>query len=510
MKIGIVSAHKHCKNHLLALREDGYDVHGLGGSPTSIPPSYDALVVRASSCSHGGFNTAVAWGRETGRPLIHENGLSGIRRELTSLVEGEAPVEVQECPQNIYEVLRDSAEAFLFARPDDPPEVAEKALKTVLHQYPEHVSACSSMIPSILAQLYVPSPEPEEMTTTNENEEESMGTKTLPTHRGDFPTHHAWTKVHSVALLTTAYVEATALIDGLSASSLRAFRDAWDSCEKDHSVDMRSALRGQEGGIPFWTEGNESIFLGKPRLFTMFVYLLLGEDHIPAKRTFSKAYKSLTGKTSDTRLPDAVSWYLNRPEPLNMENPTTRKQKQKQKQSTTRRVEPAPITNPLQPVVEQNTESILEVMEDVASMKSRLEAVLKVNARLSDRVRRLETRLEEAISAGFDPRYQAKLAQAEKRIQAIFTTQMQNHKNEISHLLQRFGVEAGEEQNSIESRITALEENRVTALEDRVKALEAPASLQQTGASNPLASLEQVKAALKAAGFKGTLTLTIE
>lgn len=496
MKIGIVSAHKHCKNHLLALREDGYDVHGLGGSPTSIPPSYDALIVRAASCSHGGFNTAVAWGRETGRPLIHENGLSGIRRELTSLVEGESPVAVQECPQDIYEVLRDSAEAFLFARPDDPPEVAEKALKTVLHQYPEHVSACSSMIPSILAQLYVPSPEPEaeEMTTTTE-EEDSMGTKTLPTHRGDFPIHHAWTKVHSVALLTTAYVEATALIDGLSASSLRAFRDAWDSCEKDHSVDMRSALRGQEGGSDFWTEGNESIFLSKPRLFAMFVYLLLDEDHIPAKRTFSKTYKSLTGKTNDTRLPDAVSWYLNRPEPLNMENPTTRKKK-RGKQATTRRVEPTPITNPVQSVVDQNTESILEVMEDVASMKSRLEAVLKANAHLSDRVRRLESRLEEAVSAGFDPRYQAKLAHTEQRIQAIFTTQMQNHKNEINHLLQQTrGSGDSEWEARIESRITALE---------------APASLQQTGVSNPFASLEQVKATLKAAGFTGSLTLTIE
>ena len=46
MKIGLVSAKKHCKSHMQALQADGYDISLLGARPKSIPSSYDAIIVR--------------------------------------------------------------------------------------------------------------------------------------------------------------------------------------------------------------------------------------------------------------------------------------------------------------------------------------------------------------------------------------------------------------------------------------------------------------------------------
>ena len=82
MKIGIVSKDEHIKTHVKALKRDGYDVVGLGSSPSEIPTSVDLVVLRIDSCSHNGSDTAYAWTRTTGKPLIVENGLFGIRHKL--------------------------------------------------------------------------------------------------------------------------------------------------------------------------------------------------------------------------------------------------------------------------------------------------------------------------------------------------------------------------------------------------------------------------------------------
>ncbi len=82
MLIGIVSKDEHIKNHAQALRKDGYSVVGLGSSPTEIPPTVDLIILRTQSCSHGGSDTAFSWSRSTNKPLIVENGLSGIRSKL--------------------------------------------------------------------------------------------------------------------------------------------------------------------------------------------------------------------------------------------------------------------------------------------------------------------------------------------------------------------------------------------------------------------------------------------
>ena len=86
MLIGIISKDEHIKVHTQALKEDGYEVIGLGSSPTKIPPTVDLAILRTESCSHNGSNTAYSWARSTRKPLIVENGLSGIRAKLRAFL----------------------------------------------------------------------------------------------------------------------------------------------------------------------------------------------------------------------------------------------------------------------------------------------------------------------------------------------------------------------------------------------------------------------------------------
>jgi hypothetical protein len=81
-KIGIVSKLDHCKAHKTALENLGFEVVLLGSSPTSFPESLRVVVVRVLSISHGGDKCARVWGKEPGRVLIFENGLTGILRKL--------------------------------------------------------------------------------------------------------------------------------------------------------------------------------------------------------------------------------------------------------------------------------------------------------------------------------------------------------------------------------------------------------------------------------------------
>lgn len=85
MRIGMVSAEKHCGVHLQRLAELNYNVTLLGDTPSSIPPSINVLIVRVESCSHGGTATANEWRRSTKKPCIFESGMSGMLRELKKL-----------------------------------------------------------------------------------------------------------------------------------------------------------------------------------------------------------------------------------------------------------------------------------------------------------------------------------------------------------------------------------------------------------------------------------------
>lgn len=101
-KIGIVSKLDHCKAHKAALENLGFEVVLLGSNPTSFPDSLRVVVVRILSISHGGDKCARVWGKEPGRTLIYENGLTGILRRLQELgiLKGDSHMAELSCVPN--------------------------------------------------------------------------------------------------------------------------------------------------------------------------------------------------------------------------------------------------------------------------------------------------------------------------------------------------------------------------------------------------------------------------
>ena len=92
MRIGIVSKPQHCKNHIRRLTAEGFEVECLGGNPNTIPPGVELVVLRTDSCSHGASDTVFKWKRDTQRPIVVENGFSGILKALKEIhPQNEAP-----------------------------------------------------------------------------------------------------------------------------------------------------------------------------------------------------------------------------------------------------------------------------------------------------------------------------------------------------------------------------------------------------------------------------------
>ena len=486
MKIGLVSAHKHCKSHLTSLRQDGYDVSCLGARPTKIPPSYDVLIVRVASISHGGENTARAWTRSTGLPAIYEDGLTGIRRELTALRLARAPVgdtvDVSRSTEHdIYNALIACAEAYREARPKDGHEALGKALNSVLYgEYPESVNAGLSMIPKITAQFYpqlAGQPmKPSTLLALTMADSAPGPDHAMPTSRGPFPSDTNWAKKYNPTLLQSAYIEAIALIAKLSpydTSALDYFMECYSKCEDTPSLDMRNLLRDPMAAVAVkktFFRGQEFILRGKPLVYTMFVMLQKPSDEAVLKRPFFVAYKSLTGKGCDTRLPDAVAWFLGRSAPLKKgvgrpKKPITPADTQTTSPNTSQPPTPElplPVaTTEVEATteVDSNTQAIVELMTDLDTVRV---ATASLEARFSE--------LRDVRQAASEVRVWRTEAVAE-----------------------------------IEGMLDVLRAD-VTAAFDALAKDEDEVRI----ASDPLAAIEQIKKQLAAAGFKGTLTLTIE
>ena len=89
MNIGIVSKPDHCKAHAKGLEMDGHAVVLAGAGGERLTDTLDAIVCRIASCSHHGSKVARDWAKRTGKPLIIEDGLAGIRRRLAEIQMGE-------------------------------------------------------------------------------------------------------------------------------------------------------------------------------------------------------------------------------------------------------------------------------------------------------------------------------------------------------------------------------------------------------------------------------------
>jgi len=476
MKIGLVSAKKHSKSHMQALQADGYDITLLGARPKSIPKSYDLLIVRVASISHEGEATARDWMRRTGKPAIYENGLSGIRRELDRITENtkeDTPV-TDESKQKVRNTLQMCADTYVENRPKDGPDDLTKALNTLLHEnYPDRAQQLASMIPSIVASIFpYTKAEPDQPMPDN--------TITFPEYKGtadNWPSDVAWSLVYTEEKARRSYREAVSLIKTANPMSVSALNRALEIGSFNRRV--REKWSGLVGGKPLTA-----------------AYLMYFVHPTIAKKGIPKAYKAITGKGTDTRLLDVVLHSVTAPVV----------------------VEAAP-TEPtmldLSAMAESNTQAILEVMEDLTSFKGEIkENCDPLRNRIREcwqRIDRLESKLNEAIAAGFDPRTNAKLAQMKKQVGDEFRSTAQNFKHEINRTLGE-RVKALEDFRSTQGPVGSEWEARI---ESRIKDLEAGIIMdpeQPSGdvSSNPLDALDQVKAALKAAGFKGTLTLTIE
>tara|TARA_Y100000389_G_scaffold198945_1_gene236402 strand:- start:149 stop:1390 length:1242 start_codon:yes stop_codon:yes gene_type:complete len=412
----------------------------------------------------------------------------------------------------------------------DGPDDLTKALNTLLHEnYPDRAPQLASMVPSIVASVFP--------YTTHTEPDPSMpdNTITFPEYTGtadNWPSDLAWSLVYTEEKARRSYREAVSLIKTANPMSVSALNRALEIGSFNRRV--REKWSGLVGGKPLTA-----------------AYLMYFVHPTIAKKGIPKAYKAITGKSTDTRLLDVVLHSITAPVV----------------------VEPAatePTMLDLASMAESNTQAILEVMEDLTSFKGEIkENCDPLRNRIREcveRIDRLESKLNEAIAAGFDPRTNAKLAQMKKTIGDEFRSTAQNFKHEINRTLGE-RVKALEDFRStqgpvgsdwearIESRIKDLETDtaRVAAgvggLTDRwgarIKSLEAGIIMDPEGeaewkerfaqmkedlrgdisnafdalaaeqpsgdvSSNPLAALEHVKAALKAAGFKGTLTLTIE
>ena len=74
MMVGIISKEAHAKSHQQALMKLGHSVSLLGGGRPTIAPNIDVIVCRPASCSHQGFDVAMAQKR-AGRKVIIANGV---------------------------------------------------------------------------------------------------------------------------------------------------------------------------------------------------------------------------------------------------------------------------------------------------------------------------------------------------------------------------------------------------------------------------------------------------
>jgi cell division septation protein DedD len=359
MKIGIVSAQKHCKTHLRQLQKDGYEVYCLGADPNTIPPSYDALVVRTGSMAHN--KVPRDWGKITGRPVIYEEGLTGIRRELKRL--GGTPqskiltaaISVQE----VRDKMLEWGATLIEARPHDRrSDVSRHLSRTLRDQYPSMASDSKALVASVVGELFnaaaiaqgmapiaavpvqktpvevkvlpLPSPpaqpaaahpaptprkavkqaavetEPPPSPPQQEADAPMPRKRTIqyPTQSVPWETVKAdekWCKKYTPDKLNKAYRQAVEIMFALT-----------DEEQEDFASDFISKAEKGRGILRRLVRVLKPHVKGKPLAFVMFVYLVLPEDHEVTKGALYDCYLQITDKGSDTTLAYAVMWYLDR------------------------------------------------------------------------------------------------------------------------------------------------------------------------------------------------------
>ena len=341
------------------------------------------------------------------------------------------------CASEVREALTQCAEAFCEARPDDGPEDLGKALRGVLYNsYPDSVGPCSSLIPGIVANIFPT--EPQEVPETPETPEVAPmpESTSIPAFVGGVvPTNKGWTKAYGQDRIRRSYDLAAEIITASNHRTISSFKTALKRGEFSSKVKRR------------WF----NLISGDPLTYA-FVALIL----VPrlSKKQLCDNYREITERGADTRLSDVVEWALGK---TNYTLFPAAGSAAAGSSTATTAASAAPVAKPptvgSDPIVDSNTQAILEVMEDIASLKrdtlSRLDVLERQQA---DTLRQAQTGARQAVS---DMRDAVRL--------------------DLTEAFDRLAEDHG-----------------------------------STSASDPFSAIEQVKSMLKAAGFTGTLTLTIE
>jgi outer membrane biosynthesis protein TonB len=365
-KIGIVSKHAHCKSHMAALSRDGFDVVALGGSPTTIPPSIDVVVVRTESCAHQGSQTAVDWGRETGKPVIMENGLSGIRRAL-----GAPTKEERE-----YQKYRRAAEMLLRDRPEDTQEqvrdtlVAMGASLAVAHRVVESVDTLK------------PTPTEENLVSL------------FPTPYPD-PEQETWG-----ALVPEDRARSQAEI------GLQVYLGMEEEVRETIANIFLPRMAG-EG--PYFPSSNSKDFKGKkwesfrglhgkPHQFSVVLLLCLPKDEPYMRKPLQRAYQTFSGKRTDGRVAQAAAWATGHTVILE-KTWTLPAQVEEAQVEEAQEVEEAQVAQVAQEaqVEEAQVEEAQEAQVEEAQVEEAQEAQVKPGEDFTGRMKRLQDEVEDQI-----------------------------------------------------------------------------------------------------------------
>lgn len=278
------------------------------------------------------------------------------------------------------------------------------------------------------------------------------------------PPDPRWGKAVSFEKLCESYEE---VMSGLSSIDQKVVKKAKSLTEVEASqFDVKSYARTLEAYFKY---------KGKPLAAVVFFYVMSSEDFVPYLRDVRKFYSALTGRGVETNLIKGVAWYLNRGEPLLAPRGGSHKDPKGAEPHTKvfSAVSPTPSSGISQP----------EVTE---SMHVDDPSVLLLT----------DTDTQESLTARTESNTQAILEVLE----------------EVERLTAKVkALEVGQAETLRQAR-QAVAEMREGLRGDIADAFDALASDHPTpeASGNPFTAIEQVKAMLKAAGFTGTLTLTIE
>jgi hypothetical protein len=416
MRIGIISKREHCKTHAPALRGEGHKVYVLGGNPSKIAKKLDVLVLRTDSCGHGASEVAFKWSKRTGLPLIVENGLSGIRRQMSELFP-----KSKSHFQKAWNLLKTQ-------RPEDTERQRKEALRAM---------GANDTVISLIANEVL------EKDTENVN----MKRTNYPKTRGPIP-NVPWSKVFTEEKLRSAFDRSQTFLETLQDNDIDSLVQCFQKCVEDPSIDMKSILMEKTTAF---SSGRKSVFAAKPNAYAMLLATSLPEDWRGPKAALNRTYQSLTGKAMDTRLPNAVFWFLGRPDFPGIQ-----------------KADPNP-----EPVSAPSNE-----------LSASLEAPPAIGA-------------QEAFEGDVNPQALAKEVDECTRVVLDLMTDVDEVRNSVAEnagLIQEIFERMGE----VEKKLTQILKNEA----------ERPLSVGEP--STGMGALEDIRQALSNAGFKGTLTLDID